>query len=55
MGKNILMVDFDRKRVEDPSLRQYFKTMSDVFEETLKKDGRVVGHFYWRVGYRYRG
>jgi dolichol-phosphate mannosyltransferase len=54
-GKNILMVDLDRKRVEDPSLPPYFKTVGDVFEETLKKDGRVVGYFYWRVGYGYRG
>jgi hypothetical protein len=38
-----------------PSLPQYFDTVGDVFEETLKKNGRVVGYFYWRVGYRYRG
>jgi len=55
VGRNILMVDLDRKRVEDPSLPQYFKTVGDVFKETLKKDGRVVGYFYWRVGYSYRG
>jgi dolichol-phosphate mannosyltransferase len=55
VGKNILMVDLDRRRVEDPSLPHYFKTVGDVFEETLKKDGRVVGYFYWRVGYGYRG
>jgi len=55
VGKNVLMVDLDRKRLMQPSLPQYFDTVGDVFEETLKKDGRVVGYFYWRVGYRYRG
>jgi len=55
VGKNVLMVDLDRKRLMQPSLPQYFDTVGDVFEETLKKNGRVVGYFYWRVGYRYRG
>ena len=55
VGKNVLMIDLDRKQLMQPSLPQYFDTMGDVFEETLKKDGRVVGNFYWRVGYRYRG
>jgi dolichol-phosphate mannosyltransferase len=55
IGRNFLMIDLNRKRLMHPSLPQYFGTISDVFEETLKKDGRVVGYFYWRVGYRYRG
>ena len=55
VGRNVLMVDLDRKQLMQPSLPQYFDTVGDVFEETLKKDGRVVGNFYWRVGYRYRG
>ena len=55
VGRNVLMIDLDRKQLMQPSLPQYFDTVGDVFEETLKKDGRVVGNFYWRVGYRYRG
>jgi dolichol-phosphate mannosyltransferase len=55
VDRNFLMIDLNRKRLMQPSLPQYFETVSDVFEETLKKDGRVVGYFYWRVGYRYRG
>ena len=55
VGKNVLMIDLDRKQLMQPSLPQYFDTVGGVFEETLKKDGRVVGYFYWRVGYRYRG
>lgn len=55
VGRNFLMIDLNRKRLIHPSLPHYFETVSDVFEETLNKDGRVVGHFYWRIGYNYRG
>jgi dolichol-phosphate mannosyltransferase len=54
VGKNILMVDFDPKRLGDPSLAQHFERIGEVVNETLKKDGRVVGSFYWRIGYGYR-
>src|SRR5215467_2065186 len=55
VGRNFLMIDLNRKRLTHSSLPDYFDRVSDVFEETLKKDGRVVGYFYWRVGYNYRG
>jgi len=55
VGKDLLLIDFDRKRLMSPSFAQYFKTIGDVSTETLENDGRVVGYFYWRVGYGYRG
>src|SRR5262245_43547411 len=55
VGRNVLMVDLDRKRVEDPTLRQYFVSLGPACEESLQKNGRLVGYFYWRVGYQYRG
>ncbi len=55
VGRNVLMIDFDRKRLMSPSLASYFETVSDVSTETLKNDGRVVGYFYWRVGHGYKG
>jgi len=55
VGRNFLMVDFKRERLTNPLLSQYFETISEVFTETLEKDGRVIGNFYWRVGYAYRG
>jgi dolichol-phosphate mannosyltransferase len=55
VGRNFLLIDFDRKRLMSPSLAQYFETTSDVSTETLDNDGRVVGYFYWRIGYGYRG
>ena len=55
VGRNFLLIDFDRKRLMAPSFAQYFETIGDVSTETLENDGRVVGYFYWRVGYGYRG
>jgi len=55
LGRNFLMIDFDRQRLGDPSLGQYFDATSDVSTEALEKNGRVFGYFYWRVGYRYHG
>lgn len=55
VGRNVLMIDLDRDRIEKPNLPQFFDSLSAVSRETLKRDGRVVGYFYWRVGYRYRG
>lgn len=53
LGRNLLMIDFDRQRLGRPSLAEYFDATSDVFTEKLETNGRTVGHFYWRVGYRY--
>jgi dolichol-phosphate mannosyltransferase len=55
LGRNFLMIDFDRRRLSDPSLSQHFDTTSDVSTEHLERDGRAAGSFYWRVGYRYQG
>jgi dolichol-phosphate mannosyltransferase len=55
LGRNFLMVDFDRQRLGDLSLSQYFDATSGVFTEALEKDGRLIGYFHWRVGYGYRG
>jgi dolichol-phosphate mannosyltransferase len=54
VGRNVLMVDLERDSVEDPTLGRYFDSLGPTAKETFKKNGRLVGHFYWRVGYRYR-
>lgn len=55
VGRNFLMVDFDRRRLADQALSKYFDSTSDVSTEVLKINDRVLGYFYWRIGYRYRG
>ncbi len=53
-GKDLLMIDFDPKRLMAPSLKHYFATLSGISRESLENNGRVVGYFYWRVGHSYR-
>jgi dolichol-phosphate mannosyltransferase len=55
VGRNVLMIDLDRNRIAETHLPRHFESLGDVSRETLEKDGRIVGYFYWRVGYRYRG
>ena len=54
VGKDILMIDFDHKRLMSPRLSPHFETLSDISMESLKNNGRIVGYFYWRVGHAYR-
>jgi dolichol-phosphate mannosyltransferase len=54
VGKDVVMIDFNRRRLMSRSLSKYFDRLGDVSMETLKNNGRVVGYFYWRVGYGYR-
>jgi dolichol-phosphate mannosyltransferase len=54
VGKDILMIDFDRKRIMSPKLSRYFEKLSEVSMDTLENNGRVIGYFYWRVGHAYR-
>ena len=55
IGRDLLLIDFDRKRLSSPSFAQLFQSIDDVSTETLENDGRLVGYFYWRVGYGYKG
>ena len=55
LGKNFLMIDFAKRRISDASLSQHFDSTSDVSTEVLERNGRAIGSFYWRVGYRYHG
>jgi dolichol-phosphate mannosyltransferase len=55
IGKNLLMIEFNRNKLLSPVLADYFEKISEVHTETLEKYGRVVGRIYWRVGYDYGG
>lgn len=54
IGKDVVMIDFNRRRLTSRRLSKHFESLGDVSVETLKNNGRVVGFFYWRVGYAYR-
>jgi dolichol-phosphate mannosyltransferase len=53
IGRTMVMVDFKRQTLSNPLLAHYFDRVSDVFQETIDKNGKTVGYFYWRVGYGY--
>ena len=55
MGKNLLLVDLNPHNLTSRYLPQYFKRISEIESDALTKDGRVIGHVYWRVGYGYKG
>jgi dolichol-phosphate mannosyltransferase len=55
VGKTMVMIDFRRDTLSSPLLADYFNRLSDVFQETIERNGETVGYFYWRVGYGYRG
>lgn len=54
VGKDLLMIAFDPKRLTASSLTKHFATLGNLSSESLENNGRVVGYFYWRVGYSYR-
>jgi dolichol-phosphate mannosyltransferase len=54
VGRDVLMIDFNRKRLMSPRLSEYFEALGDVSMEPVESNGRVIGHFYWRVGRAYR-
>ena len=54
-GRNVVLVDFDRNSLIKKDLGDYFQQLGDVKTEPIVKNGRVIGHFHWRVGYDYKG
>ncbi len=55
VGRTMVMIDFRHDTLSNPLLARYFSRTSDVFRESIERNGDTVGYFYWRVGYDYRG
>jgi dolichol-phosphate mannosyltransferase len=55
LGRNLLMVDLNRQNLENSYFPAYFDKLGEIYSEPLIKRGRMIGHVYWRVGYRYKG
>jgi dolichol-phosphate mannosyltransferase len=54
-GRNVMLIDVDQRDMSLPEVVERFDHLSEVREQEVRKDGRVVGRFYYRVGYKYRG
>lgn len=55
IGKNVMLIAFEREELSNSALEDYFARISDVTTQPIEKNGRVVGQFYYRIGYSYRG
>lgn len=53
VGRNMVLVDFGEGGLTSSSLPPHFSRLGGIFTEVITKNGRVVGHFHWRVGYGY--
>lgn len=54
VGRNLLMVSFNRDRLERSALKNHFARLEEVHEADVMIGTRVVSIFYWRLGYDYR-
>ncbi len=54
VGRDLIMIDFDAKRLSDSALAHHFVSLGETSAGTLENHGRLVGRFYWRVGRSYR-
>ncbi len=54
LGRNIIVVSFHIQDLDSSWMSRYFYQISPISTESIKRSGRVVGHFYWRLGYGYK-
>jgi dolichol-phosphate mannosyltransferase len=53
-GKTLLLVAWDPNSLAEAGLEKHFAGLEAVHEGTLVRNGRVVRHYYYRVGNGYR-
>lgn len=53
-GRNALLLSFSEEKLSNDRVTSHFAKLGDISREFLRKAGRDVACFYWRVGYDYR-
>lgn len=53
-GKSVMMISFKSEDLSNPKLNDHFESITEVSEYAIKREGRIVGRFYYRVGQQYR-
>ena len=53
-GRNALLLSFSEEKLSNERVTSHFAKLGDISRECLRKAGREVACFYWRVGYSYR-
>jgi dolichol-phosphate mannosyltransferase len=52
-GRAIMLIGFQPGQLSDKILEGSFERLAPIDYRLIKKDGRVVGKFYYRMGYGY--
>ena len=50
-GSTALLVSLKRDELQQDDTPRYFSRLTDIQEQVVRKNGAVVGSFYYRVGY----
>jgi dolichol-phosphate mannosyltransferase len=50
-GSTAVLVSLRRSELQQDDIPQYFSRLTDIQEQVVRKNGAVVGSFYYRVGY----
>jgi dolichol-phosphate mannosyltransferase len=50
-GSTAVLVSLKRSELQQDDIPQYFSRLTDIQEQVVRKNGVVVGSFYYRVGY----
>jgi dolichol-phosphate mannosyltransferase len=54
-GRAILLIDFEPGQLSAKPLEGMFESLGPIDSGLIKKNGTVVGKFFYRMGYGYRG
>lgn len=53
-NRPVLLVDFERKDLEDPRIDAALVSVGPIQEQTIRWRGLVIRHLYYRIGAGYR-
>lgn len=53
-GRDVIMVGVKEAHVSDDGLNAWFETIGPVERQEVRKNGVVVGRFFYRIGYGFR-
>ncbi|MBB3386633.1 MULTISPECIES: glycosyltransferase family 39 protein [unclassified Rhizobium] len=55
LGSTAVLVSLKRSELQQDDLPQYFSSLSNIQEQVVRKNGAIVGSFYYRIGYNLSG
>jgi dolichol-phosphate mannosyltransferase len=52
--RNLLLVAFDPRELEDSAVAAHVAKLGPIEDDVLRRDGKVVRHYYHRLAFDYR-